>query len=175
MKSIFLIFTFITAFSQITLANISENSNPLFSEISAFDIGHEELSAVVNGHISLDLDNQTIEVTLIEDTHCNTNQFCIALAPKTHLINFPIVAVESDWCGTHTYRAELESSQNEGVREILEITDYSKINCRIHVPFQTEAVYKTLNPETNRWTESSFGAGQFFILNKISKNLQSQM
>lgn len=175
MKLTTLIFSILVAFTQTAMAFETQISNPLFSQISDFEIEHESYSNVDSGYVNLDLDKNVIRITLTEKSPCLKNEICIALAPETHVIELPITNVYSDWCGSETYVAELDSTPVDGLLEVVEMTDYSNIVCRIQVPFLTETHYRTFNLRTNQWTQSSFGGGKLFFLNKLSKNITSQM
>lgn len=137
------------------------NGKGLTSEITDFDINHMAYRLVNTGSVTVDLENEVIRLVLIEKFDCPKDMACIALAPATHTIELPIVNIYSDWCDSTTYVAEMDGTPYDGLLEILEVTDFSKISCRIKMPFMVETKYKTLNPWTNEWTQSSFG-GEIF-------------
>jgi hypothetical protein len=165
MKQTLVLITILLAFAKSTYA-LDLNAiygNGMTSEITDFDINHSNYRLANSGSVILDLENETIRLVLFEKVNCPKDMACIALAPITHVIELPIVRSYSDWCDSTTFVAEIDGRPYDGLLEILEVTDFSKISCRIKVPFMVETEYRTLNPWTNEWTQSNFGGKEFYI------------
>jgi hypothetical protein len=122
-----------------------------------------DLNAIYGNGMTSEITDFDIRLVLFEKVNCPKDMACIALAPITHVIELPIVRSYSDWCDSTTFVAEIDGRPYDGLLEILEVTDFSKISCRIKVPFMVETEYRTLNPWTNEWTQSNFGGKEFYI------------
>ncbi len=119
-------------------------------------IQHANLKDSIYGRVTVDLENEEIEIMLQQPTDCPKGKYCIALAPAPVFIRLPITEIFDDWCGSTTYIAEKNLNPEDRISETITVTDYTSLVCRIQVPFATEVQYRTYNPWTNQTIESLF-------------------
>lgn len=64
---------------------------------------------------------------------CPDGMFCATVMPAPVIIKLPLVSVEVDGCGFVQIKAELNEMPVDGIKETIEITDYSTGTCEIVV------------------------------------------
>ncbi len=86
------------------------------------------------------------EITLVVEKpwSCPKDKFCATVMPAPLVLTLPLISIEVDGCGFITLIAEVDKMPVDGVKETIEITDYSKGVCEIVV----------VNPLVVTFTES---------------------
>lgn len=102
------------------------------------------------------IDHAQLLITLIIQQNmplCPQDMMCIQMMPAPLVIELPLVAKQTDSCGTVTYTARLDQRPVDGLLQELVVKDNTKFNCIAvgEIP-ATEVEYTTQATETTRST-----------------------
>lgn len=109
------------------------------------------------GSVTVDFVRNTITLYLAQEFHCPSGRYCAQVMPAPVNIELPLVSRRKDRCGKIQYKALLDDTARDGLRETLVVTDHSRNTCpspmnATHAP--TEVIYKTFSPWTRQETHS---------------------
>lgn len=71
---------------------------------------------------------------------CAPNAPCLDVVAVPHMTRMPVVAVQPSLCGDR-FIAQVDRSAIDGVAERIEIIDYSRAACEIHLPSIARGTY----------------------------------
>lgn len=111
----------------------------LHAPLTNFDLDDRQFhKPVQKASVEIHLENEQVSIVIHEQNNCqvatDNNMPCVMLRPSDRTITLPLISKEKDSCGVTTWIAAQDARPQDGPRQTIEITDYSKISCRVYVP-----------------------------------------
>lgn len=99
--------------------------------------------------VTVDYKNYEVTLTIEKPFSCPDGEFCAMVMPEPEVITLPIISRSIDGCNFIDIVAEIDDIKSDGIKETIEVTDYSRGYCEIPVYSMITVVH------TEAWIDRS--------------------